>query len=144
MSGFAVAVATALYEKLASASPQVASGGVYNEPPKPEETTYPYVLIMTAQIIPDDVSSADGDTRGDDGVEEYFDLHVINQASSGSRGDLLIRQAFDRLSDLLHQGDLNVTGRASAHTWQEQARIFTESDGVTRRGIWTVRIIHRN
>lgn len=131
-----------IYSRLASASPEVASGGVHNEYPKAGSTTFPYVLFHASQDIPDDVSTTDG--NGDAGVSTWFDLHVFDQVSSGVRGDRQVRQTFDRMHALLHGASLSVVGRGSALSWVRTIRIFTEPDGVTRHGVMTVEVTHRD
>lgn len=131
MSDFSFAVQAAVFAALTAASPAIASGRIYDDPPP--DAAFPYVEIGEGQTIPDDAS-------GDGGVAETIDLHVW----STYRGQKEAKEIAARIYDTLHGVALTVPGRASALAWVRTRRIFRDPDGVTRHAVVSVEVIHRS
>lgn len=132
MSDFSHGAQAAIYALLATGSPTVAEGRVYDD--VPDNPTYPFVQIAGSQMIPDDLDP------GDNGVSEFFDLHVWSR----ERGFKQARNIMGAIKDILHKASLTIPGRASAHCWVRGDRLFREEDGTTRHGIVSIEIIHRS
>lgn len=121
----------ALQTALFSAISGVAGGRVYDAPP--QEVSFPHVVIDGGQSIPDDTSG------GDDGMSEFFDLHVWSRY----RGWKEAKQIVSAIYDALHGTSLTVTGRTSALAWVRTTRPLRDPDGISRQIVVTIEIIHR-
>lgn len=137
MSDFGFPLQTAIYAALTGASPVIAGGRIYDDPPQavpPRTVEYPYVEIGETQVIPDDTSGNDA------GISEFVDLHIW----STYRGMKEVKEIAARIHDVLHEASLTVVGRTSAFAFIRNKRTLRDPDGVTRHGIVTVEIIHRS
>ena len=103
----------------------------------PVANDYPYIEFGEAQVIPVDASGA---TTGDNGVEEYFDIHVYSRY----RGQREMKQIQGDIYDALHHKSLSVIGRNTAFCWLDDVRTLNDPDGLTRQGIQTFKITHRS
>lgn len=99
----------------------------------PTNADFPFIEIGASQTIAVDAG-------GDDGVEEYIDLHCYSRA----RGQKEIKTIMEAIYNALHHVTLSVSGRATAFCWYEDGRTLTDADGLTRHGVQTFKINHRN
>lgn len=137
MSAYSWACQQALYSALSASAALIALVGTRIYDDAPENVTFPFVEIGDVQVIPDDTSASSG---SDDGVSEFFDLHVWSRDYAGKKQ---VAQIVDVLHTTLHGVSLTVTGRASALAWVRTVRAFTDPDGKSRHGVVSVEIIHR-
>lgn len=147
MSALADACQRALYTRL-KGSISAVGNRVYDDPP--QSVTFPWLEIGDRQIIPDDATSATILGGSDDGVEDFFDLHIWSRGSppapgkpAKKSGKQECNEIIDALHGLLHQQTLSIVGRTSGNCWITNVRAFRDPDAITRHGIVTVKIIHR-
>lgn len=135
MSAFAFACQKAL--KAALLATAVVAERIYDDPP--ESVAFPWIEIGDGQVIPDDTSANIG-TGSDDGVSEFFDLHVWSRYAGKKQAWDIV----DALHTHLHGASLTIPGRASALAWIRNVRMLTDPDGLTRHGVVSLEIIHRS
>ena len=102
------------------------------------DSDYPFIEIADSQQIPNDASKDDGTT--DTGVDEFIDIH----SWSRYRGQREVKEIMQAVYAALHHLNLTVTGRTTAFCWLDDSRVTGDPDGLTRHGIQTFRITHRN
>lgn len=130
----------AIYTALTAGSPTPVpdvGARVYDD--VPQNATYPFIEIAESVATTEDVSIGES-TAGDKGVSEFIDLHVWSQY----RGKKEAKRIMASIHTALHGVSLSVAERASALSWVRTARLLLDPDGVTRHGIVTVEVIHRN
>lgn len=132
MSIYAFACRKAVYTALMG----LCGGRVYADPP--QLVTFPWIEIGDRQMIPDDTGGAIAGAS-DDGVSDFFDLHVW-----GRNGRKEVEDLFGEIHDRLHSKELTVTGRSSAISWVRNFRDLRDPDGKTIHGVVTLEVIHRS
>lgn len=124
-----VPVQTAIYEEL------VASGlfgtRVYDEVPESGEARFPYCEIGEWDGAPDDVVGGDG---GDDAL-------TLNMWSR-HKGKKEILNLMDGVRRLFHAKTLITADKESVHLFVTFQRTFREANGVDRRGVVVLRVLH--
>jgi hypothetical protein len=100
---------------------------------KPSDDDFPFIEIGAGQTIA-------ADAGGDNGIEEYIDLHCYSRA----RGQKEIKVIMEAIYNALHHVTLSVTGRTTSFCWFEDGRTLTDADGLTRHGVQTFKINHRS
>lgn len=147
MSAYLDAAQRALYTRLKGSIAAVGPR-VYDDPP--QNVVFPWLEIGDRQVIPDDATSNVTLGGSDDGVEDYFDLHVWSRGSppapgkpAKKSGKQECNEIIDALHGLLHQQTLTITGRTSALMWITNVRVLLDPDGMTRHGVVSLKIIHR-
>lgn len=131
-------VQTAIYAALDAANISGVTQIVDAPISTPAKTDFPFIQIGESQVIPDDTGGTDG--SGDTGREEYLDIHTWSRY----RGQNEIKTIMAAIYTALHHQSLTVTGRASANCWLDDERVRDDPDGITRHGIQTFKISHRN
>lgn len=137
MSGYGVALMTALYTALTTPALSGVTQVVSVPIADPAEGDYPFVHIGEAQTVPDDAVASGG---LDDGVTNSVDVHVWTRGESRAPATAILDAIYGRL----HQSPLTVSGRASALCWVRSSRLFTDADGLSQHGIITLDITHRS
>lgn len=99
---------------------------------KPTSANFPFIELGAGQAIP-------ADAGGDTGLEEYIDIHVYSRTG----GQRQLKDIMQAVYAALHHQTLTVTGRATAYAFLDSSRTLTEADGLTRHGVMTFRIDHR-
>lgn len=99
----------------------------------PTANDFPFIEIGASQTIA-------ADAGGDDGVEEYIDIHCYSRA----RGQKEIKTIMEAIYNALHHVTLNVSGRTTSFCWFDDGRTLTDADGLTRHGVQTFKINHRS
>jgi len=94
---------------------------------------FPFIEIGAGQALPSDAG-------GDTGIEEYLDIHVYSRTN----GQTQVKTIMQSIYNALHHTSLTVSGRTTAHCYFDSSRIVETPDGLTRHGIMTFQIIHRN
>lgn len=112
-------------------------GRIYDD--APATVTFPWIEIGDRQIIPDDSTSNAGGS--DDGVEDFFDIHVWSRTYAGKKE---VEDIIDSIHGALHGVALIVAGQASAIAWFQTVRVLRDPDGITRHGIVSLQVIHRS
>jgi len=95
-----------------------------------EGSTFPYVELGNE-------SSIDFSTKTSTGSEYTINLHIWSQYA----GSKEVKQIMDRLHDLLHDSNMNVTGFNLINVRFEFSDIMRDPDGKTRHGIMRFRAI---
>lgn len=106
---------------------------------EPSPSDYPFIEIGDSQALPVDESN-DAGTSSDTGVEEFVDIHTWSRYS----GQKETKEIMAAVYSALHHQTLTVSGRTSAHCWLDGDRVLNDPDGLTRHGVQTFRITHRN
>jgi hypothetical protein len=96
----------------------------------PPAAAFPYVTLG-------DVSARDYDTKDRDGFEQMVVLH----AWSRGRGRKELKNVMQAVYDILHRGDLGVTGADFVSCRFQSASTQQENDGLTLHGVMRFRII---
>lgn len=122
-----------IYEALVAAS--ISGVTVIRDTPinEPGASDFPFIEIGNSQALPVDAG-------GDEGLEEYVDIHSYSRAN----GQKEIKVIMAAIYDALHHQTLTVTGRTTAFCWLDGSRVLDQPDGLTRHGVQTFKIIHRN
>lgn len=134
---------TALYGLL-TANSAIASGRIYDDVPDASasatapDSAFPYVHIGEMDTVPMDVDGSGGSR--DDGVMETINLHVWSRY----QGWMEVKQIMQQIKNLLHDTEIDVTGRSSALAVVSMMRTMLDPDGKTRHGVVTVEVTHRN
>ncbi len=133
MSDGSAELQVALYTALTAADPAICEGRIYDDVPRDrtDPSLYPFVEIGDSQALADDVSCSNG-------KDEFVTLHVWSR----DRSKKAVKDIAGQIFDELHAASLTVTGRASAHAFVTNTRVFNDPDGITRHGVVTVRILH--
>ncbi len=105
---------------------------------EPSPADYPFIQIGSSQTIPLDTNGSDG--TGDDGVEEFFDIHSWSRTT----GQKQIKEIMSAIYAALHHQNLTVTGRPSVLCVFDGGRVIDDPDGQTRHSIQTFKITHRS
>lgn len=98
----------------------------------PSSANFPFIEIADSQIIP-------ADAGGDTGIDEYIDIHTWSR-SGGKRE---VKSIMGGIYTALHHQTLAVSGRATAYCWLDSARVMNDPDGLTRHGVQTFKVTHR-
>lgn len=127
---------TAIYQALVAAD--LTGVTVITDSPimKPTDANFPFVEIGNSQAIP-------ADAGGDEGLEEFVDIHVWTRSAS-TLGQAQAKTIAGEIYDVLHHAVLTVSGRATAYCFLDAQRILGEEDGLTHHAILTFRIHHRS
>lgn len=128
----------AIYGLLNDASISGVVSIIDNPNTDPSDSDYPFIEIGESQIIPNDVSNSNGNT--DTGQDEFFEVHTWSRY----RGKKEVKEIMGAIYTALHHTKLNVTGRQTAFSWLDDARVIDDPDGLTRHGIQTFKITHRS
>lgn len=137
MSAFGFAVQKAL--KTALVATGQCGGRIFDGPP--QSVAFPWIEIGDRHVIPDDSSDDLVPGQSDDGVSDFFDLHVWSREYAGKKE---VEDIVDALHSALHGASLAVAGRASALAWIRDVRILRDPDGLTIHGIVNCEIVHRS
>lgn len=104
---------------------------VYDEIPESDETEFPYVAIGESDGSPDDVECSEG-------TDDALTLQIWSRY----QGFKEVKNIIDGLRPVLHNVSFTVPGRSDVNVWFDFERTFRDSNGVDRRGIVQLRIIH--
>lgn len=104
--------------------------GVYDDVPDFEAADYPFV-----QLGQD--TSIDYSTKDVVGTETTVTIHVWSRY----RGSKEAKQIMERLHQLLHDGNLTVTGHNLINLRAEFADVIRDPDGITRHGVMRFRAV---
>lgn len=112
---------------------------VYDEPPRDQNAAvpanvFPYIGFGEGQVLPDDAVDVSG-------AEEFLDLNVWSRPEANT-GWVEVKQIVDAIHTAAHGKPLAVAGRSFAHCWVRSTRFLRDRDGVTRRAVVTLRILH--
>ena len=129
MTNYAHNTQKAVYDALVAAS--VCSSRVYDETPQSGDAVFPYCVIGDGHTVADDY-------EGSAGVTEFYDINIWSQV----QGFKEIKDQIDLIHTTLHQTSLTITGRNDASVFVTGTITRKESDGRTRRGIVSVKILH--
>lgn len=128
--GIEDAVQAAVYARLTGDATLVTllgSGGVYDEAPQP--IVYPWVQLGESTVTKDAVFNRDGRNA-------LGRIHVWSRyAGSKECADILAR-----MGDLLDDYALVVSGATVESCEVEQTQIIRDPDGITRHGVFDLRI----
>lgn len=126
---FGLAVQKAVYDKLiASVALMAQVSGVFDS--VDEFEAYPYVTIGEDVISEwDTVSTAGGDA--------VINIHTWSRY----KGRVETKQIFQSIYDALHNQSLTATGHDIISTMWVNETSFLDSDGLTRHGVQTYRIL---
>ena len=95
-----------------------------------EGQEYPYITFA-------DISGADWSTKTTSGMECSVNLHIWSR-EGGKKEALLI---MERVHDLLHDGNITVSGQSLVLSRFSTANVMLESDGIMYRGSMRFRIL---
>jgi len=114
-----------------TATPAVAGGRVYDNPPSPDARVFPDVTLGTEQVV------EDGDSCGD-GWEVYFDVHVWSRSKSGSKLEAknIAADIAERMKAPLWLPAFTVIEQKA-----EGCRTLDDPDGITRHAVLTFKFI---
>lgn len=108
--------------------------GVYDDVPQPvdagDSSAFPYVTIGESVHTGWDTDTSSGD-------DASVTVHVWSRYS----GRAETKQIQGAIYDVLHRSNLAVTGYATVSVDWEQSESFLDSDGQTRHGVQTFRIL---
>lgn len=132
---FETALQTAVFSALDSdAALGALVTGVYDSAPQANDsgsdTPFPYVTIGEAV-------HTDWSTDTESGDDVTFTVH----SWSRYRGRKEIKQIQGAVYDVLHRANLSVTGYKFVSCDWLQSESFTDTDGLTRHGVQTFRVI---
>jgi len=108
-------------------SPAIAGGRIYDR--VPENPTYPYIGIGDEQTL-------DDGNACDDGWEVFADVHVWSQAVGFPEAKGLVAAIVPRLVAISA-----VPGFTVIAAEVENTRVFRDPDGLTSRGVISVRFV---
>jgi hypothetical protein len=123
----------AVYARLTAAAgltAQLAQGADSIMDDVPDNSAFPYIVIgdMTARAM---------DTQGTTGREVTAAIHSYSRG----RGMKDIKSIMSAVFDVLHNGNLSVSGQTIILCQEISAEAYLEGDGETRHGIQRFRII---
>lgn len=124
------ALQTAIYSKLNTDSNLTTTLGcaVFDE--VPATATYPYIVLG-------EETANEYDTKDLKGSQTTINLHIWSEY----QGSKECKNIMDRVHDLLHDGNINVTGFNLINLRFEFSDIMRDPDGVTRHGVMRFRAI---
>ena len=111
----------------------VVGNRVYDEIPESGETEFPYIAIGESDGSPDDIECQDG-------TDDALTLQIWSRY----QGFKEVKDVIDALRPVLHNIEFTVPGRSDVHVWFDFTRTFRDSNGVDRRGIVQLRILHHS
>lgn len=121
---------TAIYSALSGDNALTETLGATVVDDVPHGTSYPFVSIGEAR-------SSDYSTKNEVGGESLINIHIWSQY----KGSKECKQIMDRVHDLLHDSNLNVSGFNLINLRFDFSDIMRDSDGSTRHGVMRFRAI---